>query len=195
MVPAAFQGVAKTMAPAAMAALAVATLAESGDPSVTGIRKAENPSCPSAFPKARARSAAVRSPAQAAWLMPPKPRMYCFWLPSVTVAVCAEASPAAPSSETRPSASARRRRFTFTPVQSTRTIVPTRRRLLKRLDCLRGMFVGAKSVPQLEHAAHVEQRDRIERAVVVTVLPGRDSRRPEFLDEGRAGRRRQAEPQ
>src|SRR5580698_990997 len=76
--PAAFQGVAKTMAPAARAALAVATLAESGAPSVTGIRSAEKPSCPSAFPKARVRSAAVKSPAQAAWLMPPKPRMYCF---------------------------------------------------------------------------------------------------------------------
>src|SRR5438874_2268318 len=78
IVPAAFHGVANTIAPAAAAALAVATLAESGEPSVTGIRSAENPSCPSALPKASVRSAAVRSPAQAAWLMPPMPRMYCF---------------------------------------------------------------------------------------------------------------------
>ena len=78
IVPTAFQGVAKTMAPAATAALAVATFAESGDPSLTGIRNAVNPSCPSPFPNARVRWAAVRSPAQAAWLMPPKPRMYCF---------------------------------------------------------------------------------------------------------------------
>ena len=66
MLPLAFQGVANTMAPAAMAALAVATFAESGEPSVTGMRRTENPSCPSPLPNARVRSAAVMSPAQAA---------------------------------------------------------------------------------------------------------------------------------
>jgi hypothetical protein len=64
--PAAFHGDAKTIAPAAMAAFAVATLTESGFPSVTGIRRIESPSCPLAFPNANVRSAAVISPAQAA---------------------------------------------------------------------------------------------------------------------------------
>src|SRR5579871_2425456 len=89
--PPVFQGEAKTIAPAASAACAVATLAESGEPSVTGIRRAVKPSWPSPFPNATARSATVKSPAHFAWLIPPKPRMYCLWLPSVTVAVCADA--------------------------------------------------------------------------------------------------------
>jgi RNA polymerase sigma factor (sigma-70 family) len=101
MVPCAFQGVAKTMAPAAMAALAVAPLAESGDPSLTGMRSAVKQKLPSPMPKASVRSAAVRSPAQAAWLMPPNPRLYCFWLVSVTVAVCASAGGPAHSAGTR----------------------------------------------------------------------------------------------
>src|SRR5678815_3825305 len=49
------------------------------------------------------------------------------------------------------------------------------------------------SVPELERAAHVQQREHVEHAVPVVAVG--DGRRPQLVDEGFARRRGQAESQ
>src|SRR6478609_10967709 len=91
-----FHGDAKTVAPRATARCAVARSRLQSDWfSLTGIRRMENPRWPSPVPNAVSRWAAVRSPAQIAWVMPPKPRIVCLGADGLMFAVAAEASVAA----------------------------------------------------------------------------------------------------
>ncbi len=88
-----FHGEAKTVAPSATARCAVARSRLQSDWfSLTGIRRMENPRWPSPVPNVVSRWAAVRSPAQIAWVMPPKPLIVCRCADGLMFAVAASAS-------------------------------------------------------------------------------------------------------